>query len=72
MKAEKIESIEQKSMRHKMETENKLRNGANWSNQQQTSPWIITPTEAGRFSRLAQSAYMPGESLFQADLFSIS
>jgi len=59
-------------MRHKMETENKLRNGANWSNQQQTFPWIITLTKAAQFSRLAQSAYIPGEALFQADLFSIS
>ena len=55
-----------------METENKLRNGANWSNQQQTFPWIITLTKAAQFSRLAQSAYIPGEALFQADLFSIS
>ena len=54
-----------------METENK-RNGASWANQQQTFPWIIIPTEAGQFSRLAQSAYIYGETLFQADLFSIS
>jgi len=55
-----------------METENKPGNGANWFNQQQIFPWIITPTEAGQFSRLAQSAYIPGETLFQSDLFSIS
>jgi len=55
-----------------METENKLGNRANWSNQQQTFPRIIIPTEAGQFSRLAQSVYIQGESLFQADLSSIS
>lgn len=54
-----------------METENK-RNGASWANQQQTSTRITIPTKAARFSRLGPPAYIPGESLFQADLFSIS
>ena len=55
-----------------MGTENMQGNRANWFNQQQAFARIIIPVETGRFSRLAQSAYMPGESLFQADLFSIS
>ena len=55
-----------------METENKLRNRANWSNQQQTFTWVIIPTEAGQFSQLGPPACTLGESLFQADLFSIS
>ena len=55
-----------------METENKLRNRANWFNQSETSLLIIIPTKVAQFSRLGQSAYIPEESLFQADLFSIS
>jgi len=55
-----------------MKTENKPGNRANWSNQQQTFPWIITPTEAGQFSQLGPPAYILGGSLFQADLLSIS
>ncbi|MFC1677291.1 hypothetical protein ACFL3G_09545 [Planctomycetota bacterium] len=55
-----------------METENKQINRANWSNQQQAFTLIIIPIETGRFSRLGLPAYIPGETLFQADLFSIS
>ena len=55
-----------------METENKQINRANWSNQQQAFTLIIIPIETDRFSRLDQLAYIHGESLFQADLFSIS
>jgi hypothetical protein len=63
----KTESIEQKLVRHKMETENQLRNEANWSNQQQTSPRIIIPTKAARFSRLGPPSDILGESLFHAE-----
>ena len=52
-----------------METKNKHRNRANWSNQQQAFTPSTIPIEAGRFSRLDQLAYLPGETLFQADLF---
>ena len=50
-----------------METENKLRNEANWSNQQQTSPRIIIPTKAAWFSRLGPPSDILGESLFHAE-----
>ncbi len=66
-----MESIEQKAMRHKMETENKQGNRASWSDQQQAAARTIIPTKDTWFSRLGPSADILGESLFQADLFSI-
>jgi len=67
----KEEAIEQKSMRHEMETANKQENRASWSNQQQAFTLPIIPTKATCFFRLAQSSYSSRASLFQADLFSI-
>jgi len=44
-----MESIEQKAMRHKMETENKQGNRASWADQQQASTRVIIATKAAWF-----------------------
>ena len=54
-----------------METENKQGNKASWFDQQQATARTIIPTKDTWFFRLGLPAYIPDESLFQADLFSI-